>query len=565
MPNINRTLRDSDPALLPILAERWQVNIRGQSTTEAIESLSEFMLEAERAEHVWGTLDDAQRGALQMLIASGGKMPTAKFERLFGEIRLMGAARIVREKPHENPISTAEALFYRGLIAQTFEQADAGPRPMIYVPDDLLGVLPTHKTGYQNLDSEPGEAEGLETLDEAEIQRIQAADTTIVDDLTTLLAYLQLYGAVVESDTLGPGARAEIMPYLLTSGDSRLTFIFGLALDAELVEIAAGKAVPKRSETRRWLAFSRAEQVRRLAEGWREGANYRDLWHVPGLHPEPGGELDDYDPAVARQAATGFMADILPKQGWWSLQAFIEAVKDIDPDFQRPGGDYESWYIRNDDGDYLQGFESWDAVEGALLEFYTQGPMFWLGLIDRAEDAARLTAYGRAFLGDSPWPTPADPADKILVESDGTLKVSRKIERLDRFQIARFTTWGAAGDPYTYKLDARGIEQARTQGIHIEHINSFMERILGTTAMPPAVRQLLENWRTGPTATVSLERLIVLRTSAPETLDYILETPALRRYLGARLGPMAAIVRADQWEALRDALGEQGMTVELEE
>jgi hypothetical protein len=28
---------------------------------------------------------------------------------------------------------------------------------------------------------------------------------------------------------------------------------------------------------------------------------------------------------------------------------------------------------------------------------------------------------------------------------------------------------------------------------------------------------------------------------------------------------MAAIVRADQWEALRDALGEQGMQVEIVE
>ena len=39
-----------------------------------------------------------------------------------------------------------------------------------------------------------------------------------------------------------------------------------------------------------------------------------------------------------------------------------------------------SWYIRNDAGEYLSGFESWDAVEGSLIEFYIAGPMHWLGL-----------------------------------------------------------------------------------------------------------------------------------------------------------------------------------------
>jgi hypothetical protein len=81
--------------------------------------------------------------------------------------------------------------------------------------------------------------------------------------------------------------------------------------------------------------------------------------------------------------------------------------------------------------------------------------------------------------------------------------------------------------------------------------------------IPGPVARLLENWKAGPSAAVSLERLLVLRTTAPETLDRIYDTPALRRYLGARLGPMAVVVRADQWEALRSALGEQGIQVEV--
>ena len=63
-------------------------------------------------------------------------------------------------------------------------------------------------------------------------------------------------------------------------------------------------------------------------------------------------------------------------------------------------------------------------------------------------------------------------------------------------------------------------------------------------------------------ARVTLEQVIIIRTTAQETMDTIWETPATRRYLGARLGPMAAVVRPDQWSALRDVLGEQGIQVE---
>ncbi len=113
------------------------------------------------------------------------------------------------------------------------------------------------------------------------------------------------------------------------------------------------------------------------------------------------------------------------------------------------------------------------------------------------------------------------------------------------------------------KLDALGIQRAAEQGINTGHIASFLSRALGDAPIPGPVARLLENWKAGPSAAVSLERLLVLRTTAPETLDRIYDTPALRRYLGARLGPMAVVVRADQWEALRSALGEQGIQVEV--
>jgi hypothetical protein len=105
------------------------------------------------------------------------------------------------------------------------------------------------------------------------------------------------------------------------------------------------------------------------------------------------------------------------------------------------------------------------------------------------------------------------------------------------------------------------LQRAAAQNITTDVIAKFITRVTGA-ALPDAVTRLLQNWRTGPTSIVSLENHVILRTTAPETLDTIFNEPTLRRYLGARLGEMACIVRADQWEVLARALGERGIQVD---
>ena len=565
MPSILRTLREADPVLLPVLAQAWSVKPDFTDSSEVLNTISKAMTDPARAEAVWDSLDDRQRGALQTLIGIGSKMPETKFERLFGTIRLMGTAQIEREKPLHNPASPAEALYYRGLISKGFENAETGSRAIIFVPDELLRVLPTHKTSYDNLDEEEEEDGShleIETL--TEVTNVRPADTSLVDDMTTLLAYLQLHNLVLDGHALSDSDGERLLPNLLSADRERMRFLMALAISADLIEIEAGRAFPKRAEARRWLASSRSEQVRGLAETWRDSDQYFDIMHVPGLHPEmEAGAMHQYSPVVARSAVMELMLHMLPQNDWFSLSDFIELVREDNADFQRPNGDFDSWYIRNDQGEYLTGLESWDAVEGALLEFYITGPLHWLGLVDLAEEAARFTAYGRAFLKRGTWPTPPETPEKIEVLPEGAILVSRKVSRIDRFQVARFASWVSAGNTYMYRLDAESIQRAAAQGINVGHIASFLTKSLGDTPLPQPVTRLLETWKAGAVATVTFERALIIRTTAPETMDVIMDTPATRRYLGSRLGPMAAIVRGDQWAALRDALGEMGIQVEM--
>ncbi len=556
MKNLFRTLGDSDRGLLPLLAQVWNVPHEDLEPAELVTGLNSHMRDPARVEAVYQALDEEQRGALQTLLGAGGRMPAGMYTRIHGDIRQAGAAAMADIA--QRPATPAEALFYRGLVALAFEHADTGPRQVVYVPDELIDVLPSH-SGSQE-EAVPLTLPGLEALPEVGEQR--PADTSIVDDMTTLLAWLQLHGASLPAGELAMPERSALEPFLLASDPARLRFLVGSGIAAGLISVSGARAAISRDAARNWLAGSRAAQLRQLAHAWRDSQTLRDLWQVPGLAPEAE-SMADHDPTVARGAILNFIGELAPMDQWWASAALVAAVRAADPDFQRPGGDYDSWYIRDARGDYLRGFASWDQVEGALIRWLLQGPLHWLGMIDLADGAARLTAWGRAFLDLGAWPDLVEPRDLIELGLDGALRVPRRFSRLDRFQIARFTSWGQAGDPYVYLLDGAGIDRAEGQGINAGHIQAFLHRVSGERPLPPGVARLLQNWLEGPVARVTLERQVLLRAESAEALSEIFETPELRRFLGAPLGPTAVLVRPEQWPELRAALGEAGIQVEL--
>ncbi|MBE2183557.1 MAG: hypothetical protein IAE89_09045 [Anaerolineae bacterium] len=575
-PSLSQLLRSTtDPVLLPVFAEAWGYTIESSDSKEVRKALAKVMTDPLRAEAVWDSLDDYARGAMQMLIGGGGRIPENKFERMFGEIHEMGSDAIAREKPLQRPKSTADALFYRGLIHRIIEHSDIGQRQIIFVPGDLRGALPLHKTSYDNIagmgDDEPtlGVEDGdpaIEPLAQVQVQRL--ADTSLVDDVTTLLAHIRIRGPMLEGGFLSIEDSAAVLSGFIVQDERRLFFLTALAISAGLIEVHGGRAFPGKAEAQRWLSASRSEQVRKLADAWRSSKLIVDLAFVPGLHPElDAGDMPQYDPSAARALILEMMLDLLPAEGWWSRGEFIQSVFEDNYDFQRPNGSFEGWYIRNDSGEYLSGEVHWVDIEGAMLEYIICGPLHWLGLADLAEGAARLNAYGRGFLQLSKWPAPQDSPEKITIAPDGTIHVSRKVSRLEHYTVARFATpvSAAVGSeiPFVYRIDAQAVQQAAAQGIAVGQITASLQNMLGGGALPSAVARLLDRWKQGATANVTFERLIVLRTTSPEVLNAIYDAPATRRFFSARLGDMAAVVRADQWEALREVLGESGIQVEL--
>lgn len=559
------TLLEHDPGLLAIIARRWDVDLGALDPRAAAEALAAVMLEPERAAREWSRLSDSERGALQTLLATPDhKMAEVQFSRLFGPIRQMGPGRRDREKPHLSPANATETLYYRGLVALAFDQSKTGMQSFIYVPPDLADTLPARETRFELRDEPPEEPVKVwEGGGEFDPETVKPATTAAVDDLTTLLAYLQNQPVPSEKDALLRQA-GEGMAFCWLGEHQPAAVALWIAL-AGSMGLAANEGEvfkPVPAQARRWLEETRPRQVRALAEAWRDCTLFNDLWYTPGLKLEETGWRND--PLLARQTVLTFL-EMVPPADWWPLDDLVEQVYTEEPDFQRPAGDYQSWYIRDaQTGESLRGFENWEHVDGAVLRFILVGPMHWLGLVDLGDDGTlcRLTVYGRALCGQAEWPAPPEDRPPLVVEADGTLRAPRTLSRYERFQLARITEWSAAGDPYVYRLTAASLEQAAGQGIQADAIQAFLRRTSGGT-LPDSITRMLTQWEQVGSADLWMTRSVILRANSSEALQVILETPELRRYLGAALGPTAVIVREGQENELTAALHQRGILVEL--
>ncbi|MCC6187584.1 MAG: hypothetical protein IT318_01005 [Anaerolineales bacterium] len=605
MPDLRRVLSDYDLGLLRLVSELWgRPDLAARSQREAVDELVGRMLQPEAAAAVVAELPPEARAAFETL-AQVGRQPLAAFTRRHGELRAMGPARREREKPWANAPSDTEQLWYRGLVGRAFFNEGTRLEEFVFIPDDLRALIyvgPAEPPGAlaaeppgrplgQGNDGQPAAGGGgPEPIDEGRGTEDEAP-MPAAHDAVTLLAYLQVNA--VRGEALAqllppspsaadkpPGASLPAHPharlysatYTLTHAllqPPALPLYLHLLRDLGLITGGLGREVVKLDPERvqPFLQSGPAERQRQLAEAWREARGWNDLLHLPGLAFE--GTAWSNDAYAARQAVLKLLAGV-PAGVWWSLPAFRAAVKDRQPDFQRPAGDYASWYIRDAaTGAYLRGFENWERVDGALVEWLITGPLSWLGLAaltppDAPEPGFRLTPAGAALLGQAGWETgQAAPPPPFDLTPAGVLRVPAGASAYDRFQAARISEWRPPepGPVYVYALTPAALGRAARKAITPARIRQFLER--GAPGHPalPALAAALERWaRRGPEA--ALCDVAVLRLAGPELLDELRRHPRLRDLLGEALGPASVAVRRDDLAAVRAALAELGVLVD---
>lgn len=559
MVDLQRSLLQHDSALLRVIGESWGIDLTGLSPRLAAERLAHAMLASDLAAEV-GDLPTDEQAVIEALQTAGGRLVADSFFRQFGEVRPFGPGRLARERPWDNPASPAEGLWYRGLIFRAFERAAAGSQEYVYLPDEIHAALPVPTrapTAELHLAPAAGPIIG------------RPAAAGLVDDCCTLLAYVQRDPLPIHPHPTLP--EEMLVPFMRYKERARLQMIWVLALDAGLLHSEEGAIRTQNEAARTWLQDTHPEQAATLVQTWLDGDRWNDLWHVPSLRPEPTGWQND--PRAPRQLMLTILAG-LDTKNWWQLQGLLSAVKAERPDFLRAVADYDTWYIRDATTDeYLNGFECWDRVEGALLRYLVTGPLAWLEMVELGEDqhgdvvAFRPTPGGRAFAQVRSFPYPAGPTEaRIRVFADATVSVPSSVNRYTRFQVARLTDWEPVQPretTYRYRLTPRSLARAAAADISVERTIAFLASRSGRP-LPDSLRNAVEAWEESGVE-VQLRDVRLLQVQDRAVLDRLLSSPTVQPLVGEEVGPLAVLVRTADWSRLISAIAELGLLCEVEE
>ena len=556
MPDLFDSLLKQDIGHLRIIAEFWGLELDSKSADAAREKLTVSLLDPKLLAELTDTLPPEADSAITYLVNVGGRIPWPTFTRKFGDIREAGAGKRDREKLHLKPASAAEILYYRGLLARAFFDTEKGPQEFAYIPDDLLSLLnrkantPALASGIKleraekkeeiRKSSGVQESEALGRPASPAEKGLEAlANDFILDDVTTLLASLRMGKTPGSDGSLSVPQQSAALQNLLTA--------------ANLVR----QNTPQTEVVKNFLASSRQAALKMLQEAWVESQAFNELHLMPGIICE--GEWTN-QPHETREFLLNLL-DAIPENKWWSLNAFVRDVKQKYADFQRPAGDYDSWFIkRASDGQYLRGFQHWDEVDGALIRYFITNILFWLGQVDLsiAEGSNQPTAF-RIINIESRIPIIEDR--KLHISSQGKITAPRLTPRVVRYQLARFCEWDEEkNEQFKYHITTNSLAKAKEQGLKPEHLLSLLVKH-SDGGVPPSLVKALKRWEVNGTE-ARVQTQVVLKVSRPEILEEMRKSKA-GKYLGEVLSPTAVIVKSGAIQNVMDALTELGLLTEV--
>ena len=503
MPTTAQMLLDYSDTLLQVVAELRGAFLDGADSREqAVDLLAAQITDPTSVQMAYEEVGDfapESAEALATLLKAGGELSEAQFARQYGGIRQMGPAKLAREMPWLAPESVTELLFYYGLVGRSFKGAGQQAHTVIYIPSDVTPWLPNPQR-----DTESG-TWTVRPIPPPPTSRILPADDSFLEDAGTLIGFLRqdrlrLTPSGPHREDIDRLAQRLQLPYTDDNPDlnERLALLLHIANRLGwLRRDEQGAVTLTLNRVRQFLEQTRAEQRRALWDAWVESPEWNDLCRTPGLECTETGTWRN-DARQTRHAVLQLLAKLQPG-AWYRQSEVIADIRQHTPDFQRPTGNHETWYIRSTTTqEFLKGFEQWDAVEGALLRFLLRGPLHWLGAMDLGEPSSgddyqiSLSSWGSFWLGqETPQPFDA-PRQPITVHADFTVTVPHGTPLIERLRVERFAVWQAGYPVYRYAINQRSLKAAAEAGVPPDKVLAYLRS--QAKEIPPKVEAALSRF-----------------------------------------------------------------------
>ena len=567
MRDLHRCLYECSPELLRVIGDAWHVSLAKGEPREMALRLAEAMLAPNALGGVLEGLSSQAQDALASLILEGGSLPSQRLSLRYGGVRRFGPARMEREEPWLNPENAPEELYYAGILHRAYGTIGEHYGEVFLIPQQLLERVV--------------ELRGLPRSDIQEVDTpalVNSNGLALIEDLLAILVHTRQHRVPMPDSPPGSEPLSSAPPYLdLGSrllGDShgeRLALAWRILWRLRLVRASQGIVLPS-LRAREWLRLSDSKRLRSAYHAWRDDPQWEELRLLPSLQHEAAG--CESDPVAARRNLLEAI-EKTSRDGWMSLDSLIRALKRSRPDYLRPNGDFQTWYIRDSDtGEYLTGFESWDRIEGALARRIIVGPLTWLGIVDTGQpkedeepDAVRITERGWNLLTGERVSSPPDgpKVERVPLASVGddlVVTISLVDSAYERYQLERLAEWESQETEAIYRITPESVWRSQNAGIKIEQILSFLKRTTEDSLSPAVVRTLLA-WR-GRFGRASIRRTVLLQTLDDDTMVQIRRQPRLRALLAEELSPTRFSVKEEDVEELIERLKSIGIWPRIE-
>jgi hypothetical protein len=564
---------------ITVMARERGVDVRGKGGKDGlIELLARTLYEPARVEAAIANLAPNERYLLDELVLSGGNLPTSVAkQRLLDENLIVESAKATWSSPAtalgapnvRGSKQFADVVARLGALGLAFTTAPTGGNPnaladlhvpgsRLYVPDAILPLL-----------AKP--ALPVETT--AAPAPIQPADpAAFLRDLFVLLSAVDREPIpLVAKGLVGKrhfvrlleGFRAREDASRVRSEDElpRFSLLRALGEDLGALAVRSGNLVLGEG-AEAFLERPISERRAALVTAYRSTRRWNEIGRLSAHLSVKGASPREAPGAIirARQRVLDELSQVVPTGAWVSRDHLRHRLKRTA---------YELLFTRLDASAYTgyygyvpspygganelgwvfngvrQDESAWDEVEGGLIDAVIAALGF-LGVVDlggpaSAPTAFRVTADGAALLRGTPLPSePAAP--NVIVQPNYQIFAFEPTPDDVLFTLERVAERVKADQAIEYRLTRESFYRAlHAAELTAEDILAFLQRV-SSVPVPQNVAKTLEEWGAQLDRIVIRQGTPLLQAASAAALDALYADPELRRLLGRRLAPTAALV-----------------------